>query len=835
MRESIVILGSLSHFPVAGVAWQTLHYLEGFRRLGYRVYYVEAHDCTPTKLMRGGGDDGTARAASHIAGILGRFGFGDQWAYHAISEGRTFGRTASQLRGIYRSASLVINLHGGHVPTDDMAASNRMVFLETDPVNVEIELHHGRQETIDYLAPHRAFFTFGENLGRRDCKVPWPERFAFRPTRQPVVMDFWESHGTGHGEAYTTIGNWNQGGREARLGGEVYSWSKHHEFLKFLDLPRLVAPPLELALASLGTADRAMLESHGWRVRPALEFSADLDAYRTYIGGSRGEFTVAKDQNVRLRSGWFSDRAATYLAAGRPVITQETGFSNVLPTGEGLFGFSTMDDIVAALAEIEGDPARHRRAAFRIARECFAHDVVLGKLLRDLGVTWPELARAQSAARTASTDAVNKVPLIPAPLELIPVGRWPTRLPKDTIAVARSLPVPPALPERHGPVQHPLPRASVVIVTHNGLAYTRLCIASLLGGDWQDGDELIVVDNASTDGTRGYLAELVAAHPRVQTIANDRNAGFAAGNNRGLERASGDVLVLLNNDTIVPSGWKRALVAHLSDPSIGMVGPVTNRTCNEAQVDAPYRTHGEMLAFADARAASKTGQRSDIAMLAMFCVALRRDAWRVVGPLDERFGVGMFEDDDYARRTRDAGFRVVCAEDAFVHHFGQGTIGELCLTGDYDRLLEANRGLYEQKWGEEWKPHGRRLTPEYASLRARARELALAHVPAGDAVVVISKGDDELVRLEGRRGWHFPRTPAGDYSAVYPADGQGAVAQLETLRKDGARFLLVPRTSAWWLEHYAAFGEHLERFARLVARDDQAGSLYALGNGGRDA
>ena len=129
-----------------------------------------------------------------------------------------------------------------------------------------------------------------------------------------------------------------------------------------------------------------MLDDHGWHVRHALDFSTDADAYRDYITGSRGEFTVAKEQNVRLRTGWFSDRSATYLAAGRPVISQETGFSNVLPTGEGLFGFDSTDEIVDAIDRINSDYARHSRAAEEIAREYFSHDVVLPRLLEEVGV-----------------------------------------------------------------------------------------------------------------------------------------------------------------------------------------------------------------------------------------------------------------------------------------------------------------------------------------------------------------------------------------------------------------------------------------------------------------
>jgi hypothetical protein len=213
------------------------------------------------------------------------------------------------------------------------------------------------------------------------------DRFAYRPTRQPVVLDFWPAAGDGDMtlRPFTTIGNWKQDWRAIRFRGEIYHWSKHREFQKFLDLPRRTGQTLELALASFEESDRRLLEAHGWIVRRSLDFSADLDAYRQYIARSRGEFTVAKDQNVRLRSGWFSDRSATYLASGRPVVTQETGFSESLPTGRGLFAFSTMDEAVEMIDRINADYALHSRAARAVAREHFDSDVVLSRLLADMG------------------------------------------------------------------------------------------------------------------------------------------------------------------------------------------------------------------------------------------------------------------------------------------------------------------------------------------------------------------------------------------------------------------------------------------------------------------
>ena len=156
--------------------------------------------------------------------------------------------------------------------------------------------------------------------------------------------------------------------------------------MKFLALPRQTRECLELALAGSAVEDVRLLEAHGWRVADALALSRAILPYRDYICGSRGEFTVAKDQNVRLRSGWFSDRSACYLAAGRPVITQETGFSNILPTGEGLFAFTTMDDILAALATIDGDYPRHARAARAVAEAYFGAEQVLGRLLAESGL-----------------------------------------------------------------------------------------------------------------------------------------------------------------------------------------------------------------------------------------------------------------------------------------------------------------------------------------------------------------------------------------------------------------------------------------------------------------
>ena len=393
-QPKVIVLGTMSKQPVAGIVFITMQYLVGLTRLGFDAYYVEAHARTPSMFMERPEDDGSALASAFIDRTMRSFGLGgDRWAFHALhDDGRCYGLSDMELKQLYRDAVLIFNVHGGTIPLPEHYETNRLIYLGTDPVEHEVDVFNGEQETIEYLEPHCAFFTWGENFGNPDCLVPTSERFPFFPTRQPIVMDLWESFQGPPADTFTTVGNWRQPWRSVTLNGERYFWSKHLEFLKFIDLPRRSGRRFELALASLEDEDRRMLESHGWVVRESLEFSKDVDLYRKYIGASRGEFTVAKEQNVRLRSGWFSDRAAGYLACGRPVITQETGFSNVLPTGEGLFGFSTMEGIVDALDRIDSDYGRHCRGAAKVARECFDYRVVIGEMLDRLGVTLPVTA-----------------------------------------------------------------------------------------------------------------------------------------------------------------------------------------------------------------------------------------------------------------------------------------------------------------------------------------------------------------------------------------------------------------------------------------------------------
>ena len=249
------------------------------------------------------------------------------------------------------------------------------------------------------------------------------------------------------------------------------------------------------------------------------------------------------------------------------------------------------------------------------------------------------------------------------------------------------------------------PRASVVVLTHDNLAFSRMCVASILENTDYPNYELIILDNASQDGTRQEMERIAQAVRHVSVIANDQNVGFGPGNNQALAASSGDLLFLLNNDTMVPRGWLTRLARHLADHELGLIGPATNRTCNEAQIDLRYQTWAEFQAEAGRLSRQFDGKRFPIRMPMMFCTGFRRDVYEQIGPLDEQYEVGMFEDEDYALRAKAAGYAVAWTPEVYVHHAYHASIGKLLPTGEYMRLVELNKGRFEEKWGISWVRH----------------------------------------------------------------------------------------------------------------------------------
>lgn len=251
------------------------------------------------------------------------------------------------------------------------------------------------------------------------------------------------------------------------------------------------------------------------------------------------------------------------------------------------------------------------------------------------------------------------------------------------------------------------PLVSVIVLTYNNLALTQACLASLEMYSDYPALEIIVVDNASTDGSPDFLRAWAEGGGNRKLVLNPDNRGFAAGNNQGLEIAQGEYLILLNNDTHVTPGWVHTLVTHMRrDPGIGLIGPVTNNIGNEAKIEIEYDDMSQMLERSAAFTRRHLGATFEIPTVAFFCVAMPRTVYSTVGPLDENFGRGFFEDDDYCRRVEQQGLRVVCAEDVFVHHHLSASFNKL-RSAERQKLFDENKAYYESKWGT-WKPHSYR-------------------------------------------------------------------------------------------------------------------------------
>lgn len=383
----LVVVGTMASNPYAGMAWMNMQITAGLRRLGHDAYYFEVTSSWPYDPVRGSPVCDSDYAAKYLADVAGQFGLAGKWAYRrSYSDGEWLGLSKTQAEGLLAGADAVFNVAGATDLAHEGLRVGRLVYYGTDPVGHEIAYAKGDPDVRAFIDAHDDVVTFGENIGRPGCPIPpLPRLRAY--TRQPVLLDRWESGPPTH-EAFTTVGNWRQEGDDFDWQGDTYYWSKHHEFLKFIDLPTRVSQPIELATGvhSLRPEERALLTRNRWRLVDAHPLTTAPWPYRDYVRSSKGEFTVAKDQNVRLKSGWFSERSACYLAAGRPVVTQDTAFGAALPTGEGLFAFNTTDEILAAFDAIQTDYPRHCRAARRLAQEFFRAETVLSKLLADLGL-----------------------------------------------------------------------------------------------------------------------------------------------------------------------------------------------------------------------------------------------------------------------------------------------------------------------------------------------------------------------------------------------------------------------------------------------------------------
>jgi hypothetical protein len=366
----IVFAGIIARYPFGGVTWCSLMYLLGLRALGHEVLYIEdTGECIYDPEQDAQTLD-PAYGTRYIHDALAPFELGGRWSF-VNYDGTHHGLPAEAVRRFCAEADLFINLSGGAwFWRDEYARIPRRIFVDSDPVFTQLALAKGEAWYVEFFRGFDRLFTFGANIGTEASDVP-TAGFTWHKTWQPIVTDLWRTDSPPDPPRYTTVMTWRTESFTDVDG------NKDREFVRFLDLPRRTPHPIELAI----NGPQELLRAHGWATVDAMAVSRSPWDYRRFIQQSKGEFGVAKHAYVARRSGWFSDRTACYLAAGRPALVQDTGWSAHVPSGTGLLAFSTAEEAAEGLDRLERDYALHATRARGIACEHFEAARVLVPLL----------------------------------------------------------------------------------------------------------------------------------------------------------------------------------------------------------------------------------------------------------------------------------------------------------------------------------------------------------------------------------------------------------------------------------------------------------------------
>jgi hypothetical protein len=392
----ILVTGLIGQHPLGGVTWDYVQYPLGLARLGHDVYYLEdsgewPYDPAGTKGAEFAVTD-CSRNVGYLRRTMRQFGLGERWLYRCPIDGAWHGLSARRREEVLASADLLINVSGTLIRLHEYRRIPRLAYIDSDPVFTQIKVVRGSRRFRQRVEAHDVHFSFGESL---PATLPVTGQ-RWLPTRQPVVLGEW-THTHPARETFTTVMNWASYKRVS-WEGNVYG-QKDSEFRRFLSLPELVWPTaLELAVRRAErrrkpTLPAERLAAAGWRVVDPLEVCPDVERYRRYVQTSKAEWSVAKHGYVAGRPGWFSCRSACYLASGRPVVVEDTGFGSVLPVGEGIVAFSTLEEAVEGIRDVEARYARHAAAAREIAREYFDSERVLTSLV-DRALTAPAASAA---------------------------------------------------------------------------------------------------------------------------------------------------------------------------------------------------------------------------------------------------------------------------------------------------------------------------------------------------------------------------------------------------------------------------------------------------------
>jgi hypothetical protein len=382
----VVIAGSLAQRPKhGGHTWVLLQYLLGFRRLGWDVMFLDRLE--PEMCVDAGGQPCQFERSSNLRyflEVMEDFGLRDDFALIYDHGERFVGLSRQRVLERTRSSVLLLNVMGFLDDTEVLSCAPRRVFLDIDPGFGQMWHALG---LADSFQGHDDHVTIGENIGRPGCEIPTCG-LNWITTPQPIVLDHWRPNDRTDNESFTSVASWRGPYGPVEYGGRTYGL-RVHEFRKFAQLPRLSGRSFELALDihRAEVNDLALLADNGWSLVDPSLVAGDPWAYQAYIQSSMAEFMVAKNMYVQGNSGWLSERSLCYLASGKPVLAQDTGFTQHYPTGEGLLAFTTVEEASSGVEEISRNRAHHARAARVLAEDYFDSDKVLGRLLGKLGVS----------------------------------------------------------------------------------------------------------------------------------------------------------------------------------------------------------------------------------------------------------------------------------------------------------------------------------------------------------------------------------------------------------------------------------------------------------------
>lgn len=386
----IIVGGFIGLYPTGGVTWDYIQYVLGLQLLGHDVYYIEDTNQYPRFQTAGKAWDDASDSISYLRQTMDKFGLQHKWAYRDIASGQCYGLSLTQLNEICKTSDIFINISASTFLRDEYLAIPCRLLIDSDPMFTQIDYFNemNNKDTDRYkmkfmVENHTHLFTFGEHIGKEDCKIP-AFNFKWIPTRQPICMNYWVSQEPIIGKAvFTSVMNWSV--KKACTYNNQQWGQKNVEFEKFITVPHLFPEAeFKLMLTGIKTEKETEIKNAGWQILDPLQNITNAAHYQSFINASTAEFSVSKETYVKANTGWFSCRSACYLAAGKPVVTQDTQWSRYIPSGIGLFAFTDVTSAIEALHEVTANTVKHAKAARELASAYFDSNKILNELLLQL-------------------------------------------------------------------------------------------------------------------------------------------------------------------------------------------------------------------------------------------------------------------------------------------------------------------------------------------------------------------------------------------------------------------------------------------------------------------